>query len=154
MNIWDQSKACGERWNMRCHYDKTMPAETKSAIQLYIRWLKRHYFLPNEIRVYFINKYKIDCLMDDGRAFGTTLFPDDCSEVIVRIACGHKKRPTSVDEWDNYIGGVLETLTHELTHVLYDSCDCRYSDRSLECRCTRDANELLDMYAATHKHLV
>ncbi|MBQ7827421.1 MAG: hypothetical protein IJ386_04065 [Clostridia bacterium] len=139
---------------MRCHYDKSMFPEVRRAVQLYIRWLKRHYYLGDKISLYLINKYRIKCLMDNDYAFGTTFFPDDGSEIIIRIACGCKAEPVTVDEWDNYIGGVLSSLTHELTHVLYDPVETEYSERSLEWHCTRDANEILNQYARTHKHLV
>jgi len=154
MNIWRGNQFCGKHWNMRCHYDRALPAEVKKAIQQYIRWLKRHYYLRDKLSVWFINRYKIECWNDDDRVFGTTLFPDDNSDIIVRVACGYKSVPMNVEEWDNHIGGVLFTLTHEFTHVLYDSCDIEYSDRAIECRCTRNARELLCEYAATHEHLV
>ena len=59
LNIWLCNKSSGERWNMRCHYDKSMFPEVRRAVQLYIRWLKRHYYLGDKISLYLIIKYRI-----------------------------------------------------------------------------------------------
>lgn len=76
------------RKGLRLVFDKNVDAELCSACKHFAAWMRKEYFFPIRIPIYFKNKKKLRCLdgdLADGTFFEPISYAD---EPYIRIAVG------------------------------------------------------------------
>lgn len=158
MDVWKikkwQSiyKQSPKRSGLRIRYDKGVDPEVKRAIGEFAVWLRSEYVFPMRVPIYVKPTVKIKA-MDGEMVYGTCFLPFDRQvEPYIRIATGDYCGKLNGSERDNILGGILETIVHELTHYFQWVNGMELSVIGEERQATNYASRIVDKYAETKEH--
>lgn len=104
------------RTGVRLVFDKGVNSELRSVCKSFAAWMRKEYFFPVRVPIYFKNKNRLKCL-DGDLASGTFFEPDSYTdEPYIRIAVGDYLELCQKYGTQKALLSILKTVSHELTH--------------------------------------
>ncbi len=152
MNIWVKK---GEQKNVnkiKISFDSGVDSEVKRACREFVNWIKKEYFFPKCIRIYFKDTYQIKA--KDGENVSAICFlPFDMKEVpYIKISTGDYEELIMKIGKDNALAAILNSLAHELTHYYQWVNNSNVSDEKMEIQAKQCARRIIRKYACTRPH--
>ena len=147
---WVKNLHYGERSyrrGLRLVFDKDVSPLLRRECKQFAAWLRKEYFFPVRVPVYFRNTPKLRC-RDGDTAYGTFFRPDSYEvEPYIRIAVGDF--PALCSKWgeEDAVYAVLKTLSPELTHYFQWINGLPLTPIGEERQATAYAGYIMDEYA-------
>ena len=140
------------RKGLRLRFDKGIDPEVHRACAEFAAFLRREYFFPIRVPIYFKNTKKIKCI-DGDLVYGTFFRPDSYDvEPYIRIAVGDYNDLCVKWGRDCALTAILLTIAHELTHYFQWINALQLTPLGQERQAKRYARFILDEYAETRGH--
>jgi hypothetical protein len=140
------------RCGLRLRFDQTVDPEVKRSCKEFCQWLRKEYFFPQRIVIYFKSSYQIKAF-DGEMVSGTCFLPFDKNvEPYVRIAVGDYYEMLEKRGKDNALASILNTIAHELTHYFQWINNIQLTEIGVERQAIRYAGYILDEYANTRDY--
>ncbi len=160
MNVWKNgnwknivdSKSKYYRNGLRLHFQKGVDLEVKRSCVEFAKWLRKQYYFPLRVPIYFKTSKYIKC--QDGDMVSAKIFmPFDKSlEPYITIATGDITEIKLKKGQDDALAGVLGSMVHELTHYFQWLNDLNISENQAERQANYYRNKIVDEYALTREH--
>ncbi|PKM39080.1 MAG: hypothetical protein CVV04_12200 [Firmicutes bacterium HGW-Firmicutes-9] len=140
------------RKGLRLRFDKEVDPEVKRACKEFCAWLRKNYFFPKRVVIYFKRQAYIQAL--DGELVSATFFaPIEYSEEpYIRIATGDYPEFLAKNGQDNALASMLGSIVHELTHYFQWINALSLTPLGEERQAKAYIDFLLDEYQETRKH--
>ena len=140
------------RSGLYLRFDKEVEPEVKRACKEFGKWLRKNYFFPIKIPIYFKETEFIKAL--DGDLVSATFFEpyDKTVEPYIRIATGDYIKLLNKSGKNNALGSVLYSMAHGLTHYFQWINDIHLTSIGQERQATVYAGYIIDEYKKTRKH--
>ena len=137
-NTWeDYFKIKPIRAGLRVKFDKGINYEVKMACKAFAKWLRRYYYFPIRVPIYFKNKKMLKSSV--GKMCSATFFGpyNKNVEPYIRISVGDYNDMVRKRGKINAIYAILCSITHELSHYYqwikaregFDDEEYNYSER-------------------------
>lgn len=140
------------RTGLRLKFDDNIDYEVRRACKEFAVFLRKEYYFPIRVPVYFKNKKKLRCI-DGDLAYGTFFEPTSYDvEPYVRIAVADYNDLCFKWGKDSALTSILLSLAHELTHYFQWINGVELTECGYEQQATRYARLILDEYAETRDH--
>lgn len=140
------------RNGLRLKFDRNIDPEIKRSCKEFCKWLRREYFFPQRIVIYFKSSYKVKAL-DGEMVYGTCFLPKyKNDEPYAKIAVGDYHKILKKRGKDNALAFILNTIAHELTHYFQWINDIELTEIGIERQATMYAGYIIDEYAETREH--
>lgn len=140
------------RSGLRLKFDKDVNIEVKRACKEFCKWLRKNYFFPIRIPIYFKSTSTIKAL--DGEYVSATFFEplDKYDEPYIRISTGDYEDMFNRCGQDNALAAILRSIAHELTHYFQWINDVKLTEIGEERQAKSYADFILDEYSETREH--
>lgn len=135
------------RTGLRLVFDNGVDPILRNACKTFSAWLRKEYFFPVRVPIYFKNKLKLRC-QDGDLTYGTFLEPSSYDiEPYIRVAVGDF--PKLCSEWgdDEATYYVYNLMAHELTHYFQWINGLKLTPIGRERQATAYAQYITDEYA-------
>ena len=147
-NLDDKSVRTG----LRIKFDKNVDLEVKRSCKEFCKWLRKNYYFPMRIPIYIKSSPKIKAL--DGEYVSAIFFApaDKYEEPYIRISTGEYEKALMKYGKDNALGGILISISHELTHYFQWINDIELTEMGEERQVKSYAGFIIDEYSETREH--
>ena len=134
------------RHGLRLRFDKGVDPVLKEECKKFAVWLRREYFFPIRVPIYFKNKIKLLC-MDGDTAYGTCFLPYSYQdEPYIRIAVGDFDTLRMNRGEKDAVLSIIHSIAHELTHYFQWINNEQLTPIGEEHQSTRCANYITEQY--------
>jgi len=140
------------RKGLRLRFDKEVDPEVKRACKEFCAWLRKNYFFPKRVVIYFKRQAFIQAF--DGELVSATfLAPTEYyEEPYIRIATGDYQELLAKNGKDNALASILGSIAHELTHYFQWINALTLTPLGEERQAKAYVDFLLDEYKETREH--
>ena len=121
MHIWTEVKWKkhlneNNRTGLRLRFENGVNTEVKRACMEFCQWLRKEYYFPQRVVIYFKKSEKIKA-QDGDMVSATFLGPYDRNlEPYIRVSTGDYEEILARRGKDNALAAILMSVAHELTH--------------------------------------
>ncbi len=124
MNVWRNEnwkkvieyRTKGVRRGLRLYFQKGVDPEVKRSCIEFANWLRKQYYFPLRVPVYFKTSKRIRC-QDGDLVKGKIFLPfDKLLEPYITLATGDIDELRVKCGEDNALGSIMDSMVHELTH--------------------------------------
>lgn len=134
------------RSGLYTRFEKGIDPEIKKECLKFCEWLRKEYFFPIRVPVYFKKSRFIKAM--DGENVSATFFEpyNKQDEPYIRVATGDYMMILNRYGKINALGAVLGSIAHELTHYFQWVNDIRLTEIGYERQATMYARYIVDEY--------
>ena len=154
-NIWKKDiELCTHirRNSLRLRFEKDINLEVRRACTQFARWLRREFYFPIRVTIYFKNN-PIIIARDGQHVSATFLRPsskDD--EPYIKIATGDYQELFIKWGKDNALAAILGTISHELTHYFQWLNNINLTEIGEERQAINYGYKIVYEYSQTREH--
>jgi hypothetical protein len=160
MNVWknenwknsiEYETYCVRR-GLRLYFQKGVDIEVKRSCIEFAKWIRKQYYFPIRVPVYFKLSRRIKC-QDGDLVPGKIYLPFDKSfEPYITLATGDIDELRQELGEDNALGAIMGSMVHELTHYFQWVNDISLSDIQAERQANYYEKKIVRKYAMTREH--
>ena len=151
MSVWIKNNE-KSNYNLRLKFERDIDPEVKRACKEFARWLRKEYYFPKKVYVYFKSSETITAL-DEEKVSATFWSPyDKNQQSYAKVATGDYDKMLKKRGKDNALASILHSVAHELTHYFQWLKDIEDSEVKIEKQAKRCADLIIDKYACTREH--
>ena len=140
------------RSGLRTRFERGVDPEVRAACLRFCAWLRKEYFFPIRIPVYFKKSEQIKAM--DGEMVSATFFEpvNKYDEPYARVATGDYQKLREVAGRDDALASILMSIAHELTHYFQWINDIKLTAIGEERQASNYARIILYEYADVVEH--
>jgi len=149
---WKEHYSDNNRSGLRLRFDNNVDTEVKRACKEFCQWLRREYYFPQRVIIYFKSSKQIKA--SDGEMVSATFFGPFQKDVepYIRISTGDYEELLKRRGKDNALAAILRSIAHELTHYFQWINDIKLTEIGYERQAKSYSEYVVYEYSQTRDH--